>query len=63
MTTTLHHNKMSPAPGRTVLALLAALGWLVGCSNDAQAPHRESLSEPYLRDFVGRRGVLLGRQS
>src|SRR5256886_17527013 len=42
MTTTLHHYKMSPAPTptRTVLAMLAALGWLVGCANDAQAPAR-----------------------
>src|SRR5256885_15675969 len=40
MTTTLHHNKMSSPAPRTVLAMLAALGWLVGCANDAQAPAR-----------------------
>src|SRR5256885_7769198 len=38
--TLLHHDRTSPAPTRTVLAVLAALGWLVGCSNDAQAPAR-----------------------
>src|SRR6266550_7120738 len=40
MTTTQHHDKMSAAPARTVLTMLAALGWLVACSKDAQAPER-----------------------